>query len=107
MTGPKIPAGIGDTWTHAGPEYPVTTVTVAALGPKLPPYTGDSWRLVAANALAAVPLALASAALAGVPVAGGASGMPPRHAPVVTAQHGVTVAAGALASPKYPYAEGD
>jgi hypothetical protein len=82
-------------------------MTVAALGPKLPPYSGDSWRL-AASVLGAVPLAVASAALAGVSVAAGASGMPPRHAPVaVPVQHGVTVAAGALASPKYPYAEGD
>jgi hypothetical protein len=43
MTGPKIPEGIGDSWTHAGPEYPVTTVTIAALDPKLPPFRGDSW----------------------------------------------------------------
>ena len=42
MTSPKIPAGIGDSWAQADSQYPVTTVTIAALGPKLPPYTGDS-----------------------------------------------------------------
>lgn len=107
MTGPKIPEGIGDSWTHAGNEYPATTVAIAALDPKLPPYTADSWRLVAASVLAAAPLAVASAALAGVSVAGAASGMAPRYAPVVAVQYCVTVAAGALTRPKWPLEFGD
>jgi hypothetical protein len=43
MTEPKIPVATGDSWTHAGPGYPVTTVAIAALDPKLPPFRGDSW----------------------------------------------------------------
>jgi hypothetical protein len=58
MTGPKIPAGIGDSG-QARPESPVTTVTVAALDPKLPPFRGDSWHPV-------VPVATARE---GIPVA--------------------------------------
>jgi hypothetical protein len=107
MASPKIPAGIGDSWTHAGPEYPVTTVTIAALGPKLPPYTGDSWRLVTASVLGAVPLAVASAVLGRASAAGGASGMSSPPTLVLPAQHGVMVAAGALARPKWPLAFGD
>jgi hypothetical protein len=107
VTDPKIPAAVGDSWAHAH-EYPVTTVTIAALGPKLPPYSGDSWRLAAASMLGAVPLAVASAALAGASVAGRPSGLPPRPAPVVVSvQHGVTVVAGALARPKWPLEFGD
>jgi len=79
---------------------PFTTVTIAALGPKLPPYSGDSWRPVVAGLLGAVPLM--AAAVTGASLMGGTPAASPRHAVVVPAQHGVTVAAGALASPKYP-----
>jgi hypothetical protein len=54
-----------------------------------------------------MPLAVVSAALVGAWLVGGASGMPPRHAAVLPAQHGLTVAAGALATPKYPDDGGD
>jgi len=79
---------------------PCTTVVAAALGPKLPPFMGDSWRPVVAGLLGAVPLV--AAAVTGASVMGVAAATSPRHAVVVPAQHGVTVAAGALASPKYP-----
>jgi hypothetical protein len=89
-------------------SVPFTTVTAQSVsGPKLPPYTGDSWRPTAASVLSAVPLAVVSAALVGASVVGGAAGASPRHAALVPGLHGVTVAAGALASPKYPDDGGD
>jgi hypothetical protein len=90
------------------PSVPFTTVTAQSLpSPKIPMYVGDSWRPAAAGLLGAVPLAVISAALVGVSVAGGAPGIASRHAALVPPQHGVTVAAGALASPKYPDDGGD
>ena len=83
-----------------------TTVPAGALDLKFPRLVGDSWRPVVAGLLGAVPLAVA-AAVTGASLMGGASGAVPRHAVVVPAQHGVTVAAGALTSPKYPDDGGD
>ena len=85
---------------------PCTTVATAALEPKILIAAGDSWRPVVAGLLGAVPLAVA-AAVTGASLMGGASGAVPRHAVMVPAQHGVTVAAGALTSPKYPDNGGD
>jgi hypothetical protein len=65
MTGPKIPEGIGDSPAHAGPEYPVTTVAIAALDPKLPPFRGDSWHPVVSVAPACEGVPVASGALKG------------------------------------------
>jgi hypothetical protein len=58
----KIPAAAGDSWAHAGPEYPVTTATIAALDPKIPAFVGDAWH----------PTASIVTAHGGVPVASGA-----------------------------------
>jgi hypothetical protein len=82
-------------------NVPFTTVTAQSLSiPKIPEYVGDSWRPAAASMLSAVPLAVVSAALVGASVILGASGMP-RQAALSTAQHGVTVSAGALASARF------
>lgn len=90
------------------PHVPFTTVTAQSLpSPKIPMCVGDSWRPAAAGLLSAVPLAVVCAALVGASVVAGASGLSPRHAALVPPQHGVTVAAGALASPKYPDDGGD
>ena len=89
-------------------NVPFTTVVAGSMaGPKIPEGIGDSGQPVAAGLLSAMPLAVVSAALVGAWLVGGASGMPARHAAVLPAQHGVTVAAGALATPKYPDDGGD
>jgi hypothetical protein len=88
-------------------NVPFTTVTAQSVTePKFPRLVGDSWR-PAGGVLAVVPLAVASAALVGASAVGGASSGPSRHAALVPVQHGVTIAAGALVSPKYPDDGGD
>jgi hypothetical protein len=90
---------------------PFTTVPAGALDPKFPRLVGDSWRPVVAGLLGAAPLAvtvaITGATMTGASLLGAAAAATPRHAVVVPAQQGVTVAAGALTSPKYPDDGGD
>jgi hypothetical protein len=89
-------------------DVPFTTVTAQrVIEPKFPKLVGDSWRPAAAGVLGAVPLAVVSAALLGASVAGGASSGALRPPALVPVPPGVTVAASALVSPKYPDDGGD
>jgi hypothetical protein len=106
VTDPKFPRLVGDSWTHAAPEYPVTTITIAALDTKIPAAAGDSWRPTAASMLGVAPLA-AVAAVSALSLLGTPSATVARHADASTARPFTTVIAASMVDPKIPQGIGD